>query len=169
MKLFCDRFYLSYCLVMKIIEKEVLSLQDKETLLQLWNNEYPVKLNYQAMHDFDLHLDALTEKKHYLLLNENSRIKGWAFTFLREEENWFAIILDNDIQGSGNGRLLINELKKKKQSLNGWVIDHENDVKQNKEPYKSPLPFYIKNGFVVVEDKRYEGEKMSAVKINWKY
>jgi hypothetical protein len=29
------------------------------------------------------------------------------------------------------------------------VVDHENDVKQNKEHYKSPLLFYVKNGFVI--------------------
>jgi hypothetical protein len=28
-------------------------------------------------------------------------------------------------------------------------VDHENDVKQNKEHYKSPLLFYVKNGFVI--------------------
>ncbi|MEO7977870.1 hypothetical protein [Flavobacterium sp.] len=63
---------------------------------------------------------------------------------------------------------MLNELKKNKKSLNGWVIDHENDIKQNKEFYKSPLLFYVKNGFVICEEKRIENEKMSGVKINWK-
>lgn len=154
---------------MKIIKKEVLSLQDKETVLRIWNNEYPEKLNYQTVDDFDSYLNALAEKNHYLLIDDEGRIKGWAFTFLREEEDWFAIILDNDFQGAGNGSFLINELKKNKSSLNGWVIDHETDVKKNKEQYKSPMSFYIKNGFEVIKEKRFESEKMSAVKINWKY
>lgn len=153
---------------MKIIEKEVLSLQDKEVLLQLWNNEYPKQLNYQTMDEFDLYLDGLSEKNHYLLIDDKDKIKGWAFTFLRNDEDWFAIILNQDVQGTGKRSLLINELKKKKDSLNGWVIDHENDVKQNKEKYKSPLLFYIKNGFVICTETRIENEKMSAVKINWK-
>lgn len=153
---------------MKIIEKEVLSLQDKEVLLQLWNNEYPKQLNYQTMDEFDLYLDGLSEKNHYLLIDAKDKIKGWAFTFLRNDEDWFAIILNQDVQGTGKGSLLINELKKKKDSLNGWVIEHENDVKQNKEKYKSPLLFYIKNGFVICTETRIENEKMSAVKINWK-
>jgi hypothetical protein len=38
----------------------------------------------------------------------------------------------------------MEELKKNKDSLNGLVVDHENDVKQNKEHYKSPLLFYVK-------------------------
>jgi hypothetical protein len=153
---------------MKIIEKEVLSLQDKEVLLQLWNSEYPEQLNYQIMDEFDLYLDALSEKKHYLLVDDEDKLKGWAFTFLRNDEDWFAIILNQDVQGTGKGSLLINELKKKKDSLNGWVIDHENDVKQNKEKYKSPLLFYIKSGFTICTETRIENEKMSAVKINWK-
>ncbi|MCD0464406.1 GNAT family N-acetyltransferase [Flavobacterium sp. ENC] len=153
---------------MKIIEKEVLSLQDKEVLLQLWNSEYPERLNYQTMDEFDLYLDALSEKNHYLLIDDEDKIKGWAFTFLRNDEDWFAVILNQDVQGTGKGSLLINELKKRKDSLNGWVIDHEKDVKQNKEKYKSPLLFYIKNGFVICTETRIENEKMSAVKINWK-
>ncbi|RUT70609.1 N-acetyltransferase [Flavobacterium cupreum] len=153
---------------MKIIEKEVLSLHDKKVLLQLWNNEYPAQLNYQTMDEFDSYLDALSDKNHYLLIDGGDEIKGWAFTFLRNDEDWFAIILSKDIQGTGKGSILINELKKNKDSLNGWVIDHENDVKQNQEQYKSPLLFYIKNGFVICTKTRIENEKMSAVKINWK-
>lgn len=57
--------------------------------------------------------------------------------FLREDEDWFAIILNHQVQGKGM-YLLINELKKKMTSLNGWVIDHENKVKQNTNKYKSP-------------------------------
>ena len=152
---------------MEITRKKNLSLQDKEVLLQLWNNEYPEKLNYQTMNEFDLYLDGLSEKNHYLLIDDQSKINAWAFTFVRDNENWFAIILDGNIQGKGNGSLLMNELKKDKTSLNGWVIDHENDVKQNKEYYKSPLLFYIKNGFTIFEEIRIENQKMSGVKINW--
>lgn len=86
---------------------------------------------------------------------------------MREGEDWFAIILDSKIQGKGNGSLLINEIKKKNTSLNGWVIDNENEVKQNNEFYKSPMPFYIKQGFTILTETRIENEKMSAVKINW--
>lgn len=96
------------------------------------------------------------------------KINAWAFTFLREEENWFAVILNSQIQRKGNGSLLINELKKNNANLNGWVIDHENEVKQNAAFYKSPIPFYIKNGFTILTEIRIETEKMSGVRINWK-
>ncbi|MEN2398522.1 GNAT family N-acetyltransferase [Flavobacterium sp. MC2016-06] len=153
---------------MNIVQKEVLSLQDKEVLCELWNNEYPEKLSYQTIEDFNLYLDGLINTKHYLLIDDENKIRGWAFTFFRDEEDWFAIILDEKIQGNGFGSLLIKELKKNKTILNGWAVDHENDVKRNKEFYKSPLMFYIKNGFTICENSRIENQKISAVKINWK-
>jgi hypothetical protein len=61
--------------------------------------------------------------------------------FFRDDEDWFAIRVDKNSQGSGKGSLLMEELK---NSLNGLVVDHENDVKQNKEHYKSPCCFMSK-------------------------
>ncbi|MDN3675415.1 hypothetical protein QWY99_20495 [Flavobacterium branchiarum] len=151
-----------------IIQKEVLSFEDKKSLMQLWNAEYPGSLNYATIHDFDLYLNGLSDVKHYLLLVDENIIKGWTFTFLREEEYWFAILIDSQIQGTGKGALLIEELKMNNDNLNGWVIDHENAIKQNKQPYKSPLFFYLKNGFTVCSETRIENEKIDAVKINWK-
>ena len=153
---------------MRIVQKVVLSLQEKEVLYQLWNTEYPEKLSYETIDGFDLYLTSLSNTKHYLLINEANKIKGWAFTFFRDDEDWFAILVDKNSQGSGKGSLLMEELKKNKNSLNGWVVDHENDVKQNKEQYKSPLLFYVKNGFVICQETRIENQKISAVKINWK-
>jgi GNAT superfamily N-acetyltransferase len=154
---------------MRIIDKVVLSLQEKEVLYQLWNTEYPAKLSHETMDCFDLYLTSLSNIKHYLLIDVENKIKGWAFTFLRDDEDWFAILVDKNSQGSGKGSLLMEALKKNKNSLNGWVVDHENDVKQNKEHYKSPLLFYAKNGFVICKESRIENQKISAVKINWKH
>ena len=154
---------------MKVVEKEILSLEEKEVLRELWNEEYPARLHLKKNEDFDLYLTGLSKIKHYLLFDDSNKINGWAFTFLREDENWFAIILDHKIQGKGNGSFLINELKKNNASLNGWVIDHEDEVKQNARYYRSPMPFYIKNGFTILTAIRIENEKMSGVKINWKH
>lgn len=153
---------------MKIVQKEILSLEEKETLHELWNNEYPAKLNLKTIDDFELYLNGLSETKHYLLFDDSDKINGWAFTFLRENENWFAIILNSEIHGKGIGSLLMNEIKKNNTSLNGWVIDQENEIKHNATFYKSPLQFYIKNDFIICSEIRIENEKLSAVKINWK-
>ncbi|WP_228515125.1 GNAT family N-acetyltransferase [Flavobacterium sp. MR2016-29] len=153
---------------MKIVEKEILSKEEKEFLRQLWNDEYPARLHLKTSEDFELYFNGISSTKHYLLFDDSNKIIGWTFTFLREDEDWFAIILNSKIQGKGNGSLLINEIKNKNTNLNGWVIDHENEVKQNNEFYKSPMPFYLKNGFTVLTEIRIENEKMSAVKINWR-
>nr|WP_294931564.1 GNAT family N-acetyltransferase [uncultured Flavobacterium sp.] len=153
---------------MKIIKQEILSLEEKEVLREIWNNKYPAKLHLKTPEDFNLYLNGISNTKHYLLIDDSDKIIGWAFTFLRDGENWFAIIVDSKIQGRGNGTFLINEIKKNNTNLKGWVIDQENEVKQNEEIYKSPIPFYIKNGFEVLPDIRIENEKMSGVKIYWK-
>lgn len=152
---------------MTIVQKEILSEEEKQTLFQLWNSEYPEKVCHKELLDFDMYLDGLSNKKHFLLLGERDEILGWAFSFFREKEDWFAIILNSEIQGKGFGTLLLDELKKNKSVFNGWVADHQNDFKQNKERYNSPLPFYIKNDFIICEDTRIENEKISAVKIKW--
>ena len=152
---------------MEIVQKEVLSLEQKQALCQLWNNEYPEKLGYKKTEEFDVYLNSLSSTKHYLLIDDENEIKGWAFTFLRENEVWFAIIVDDQMQGKGKGSLLLEEMKKGKNNLNGWVVDHENDSKQNGEAYISPLLFYIKNSFTICNGTRIENEKISAVKINW--
>jgi len=153
---------------MRIIQTENLSEEQKEVLRELWNEEYPARLHLKTIEDFESYLNGISNTKHYLLFDDFDKIIGWTFTFLRDGEDWFAIILNSKIQGKGNGSLLINEIKKEKTSLNGWVIDQENEVKQNNELYKSPMPFYIKNGFTILTETRIENKKMSAVKINWR-
>ncbi|WP_136666613.1 GNAT family N-acetyltransferase [Flavobacterium sp. H122] len=152
---------------MKIISSKTISLNRKKEILSLWNNEYPDKLQYSSIQDFDNYLNSLSNIEHFLLINNIDKVVGWAMTFERENENWFAVIIDSTKQGKGYGKLLLDELKKTKPVLNGWVIDHENDIKTNGEPYKSPLGFYLKNGFQVLNDFRIENDKITAVKIRW--
>jgi len=152
---------------MKIVQDEVLSTAQKQSLFQLWNSQYPEKICYHELTEFENYLDGLSNKSHFLLLGEKDEIMGCAFSFIRERKDWFAIIVNSEIQGKGFGTLLLDELKKYKSVLNGWVIDHQNDFKQNKQRYNSPLPFYIKNDFVICKDTRIENEKISAVKIKW--
>jgi uncharacterized protein YqcC (DUF446 family) len=49
---------------MRIVDKVVLSLQEKEVLYQLWNTEYPEKLSFQTIDCFVL--TTLSKTKHYL-------------------------------------------------------------------------------------------------------
>lgn len=152
---------------MKITNTHQLNQEQKEQILQLWNNEYPEKLAYNSMDGFENYLEKLSEVKHFLLTDNDEKIHGWAITFIRDSETWFAIILSENLHGKGRGTKVLNELKQNKNELNGWVIDHSNDRKINGEFYKSPLEFYKKNEFEVLSDIRLELEIMSAVKIKW--
>jgi hypothetical protein len=152
---------------MKIIQTTSLTLDQKQSLFELWNSEYPEKIGYTVMSEFEKYIGGLLNAAHYLVVDDQNQILGWAFSFFREAEDWFGIIINSEIQGNGFGILLLDELKKSKSVLNGWVIDHQNDLKQNKEPYLSPLGFYTKNGFLVHQNNRIENDKISAVKIRW--
>lgn len=153
---------------MKVVQRDIFSEEEIEILWQLRNNEYPIQFGHETFQEFEAYINAISEIKNYLLIDAKKEIQGWAYTFFRDDEIWFAIMLNYQFQGKGYGRVLLEELKNNNKILNGWVIDHENDFKRNKENYKSPLKFYLSNGFSVLNDIRLENEKISAVKINWK-
>ncbi len=152
---------------MEFIKLTELSKTEEKEILHLWNNEYPKKLNYQTLAEFEKYLKNLTEQSHILILNENQKIIGWYFDFIRENEKCFAIIFDSNFQGKGFGTKILNLAKEKESKLNGWVIDNNNDKKKNGKFYKSPLNFYLKNGFEKLAKNRLELENISAVKIKW--
>ena len=152
---------------MKITQTAKLSTEEKSQVLTLWNSQYPVKLAYHSLADFDVYLQTLTDLTYYLWTDNESNILGWASTFTRDNEKWFAIILTETLQGKGFGRKMLDELKQHESVLNGWVIDHDNDIKKNGEFYKLPLIFYVKCDFNILADQRIELEKISAVKIKW--
>jgi len=152
---------------MKITKSGTLSYAQKEQVCMIWNNEYPQKLAINPT-AFDEFLQVSTGHTHYLIVEDNRGIIGWADTFDRGGDRWFSIIIDGSHQRKGLGHLLLNLIKEKENRLNGWVIDHHNDIKQNGEPYLSPLSFYVRNGFAVHPGTRLEDEKISALKIEWR-
>lgn len=76
--------------------------------------------------------------------------------------------MDSKIHGQGLGTKILKQVKENEIELNGWVIDHNRDKKSNGEFYKSPLNFYLKNGFKKLSRNRLELYKISAVKIKWR-
>ena len=129
-----------------ILHKTELTNFNKKQLLQLWNAEYPKNLSYSTLQDFETYLNALGHPMHILLLNKESAIVGWAFSFDREAAKWFGILLDAKYQGQGFGKQLLTELKKTTRELNGWVIDHDLNLKANGSIYHSPLGSSLKVG-----------------------
>jgi len=152
---------------LKIIQTTELNEKAKKQVLYLWNNEYPEKLSYNDLNEFDNYLQNLANLTHFLLTDEVDITLGWALTFDRNNEKWFAIILSEKIKGKGFGRKMLNEIKSNEKILNGWVIDHDNDRKKNGQQYTSPLKFYEKCDFEILNDVRLELDKISAVKIRW--
>jgi len=47
-----------------------------------------------------------------LFFDDLKQLQSWAFSFLREDDDWFGIIIDAKIQGKGFGMLLLDELKR---------------------------------------------------------
>ncbi|MEZ2334902.1 N-acetyltransferase [Mucilaginibacter sp. RCC_168] len=152
---------------MEISVQSFLTHAQLQAVYQLWNDEYPGKLQYDSINDFNTYLDNLEQKKYFLLIDENEILFGWSATFLRDNERWFAIILNSNVQGKKYGTQVLDEIKKHETHLVGWVIDKEGELKSNGSQYASPLAFYIKNGFKVLEAHRIESDKISAVKISW--
>lgn len=153
---------------MEFIELSELSKSDKVQILELWNNEYPEKLAHKSLASFEAYLENLSERSHVLVIDENNSIKGWYFDFVRDNEKWFAIILDMALQGLGVGTRLLNRAKDKEVELSGWVIDHNTYRMKNGGLYESPLNFYLKNGFEEISETRLELNNISAVKIKWR-
>ncbi|MEM8763806.1 MAG: GNAT family N-acetyltransferase [Bacteroidota bacterium] len=151
---------------MEFIESNVLSDAQKLEIIVLWNNEYPESLSHESIETFNAYLRSITKAWHILLKDSNGHIQGWCLCFTRDNERWFTLIIDSSLHGKGFGTQLLEYAKAKEQQLNGWVIDHDKEKKKNGELYRSPLPFYIKNGFEIVPTERLN-HKISAIKIIW--
>lgn len=153
---------------MKFLSVSILSEDHKESLLRLWNKEYPVDLQYREIADFKVYLEKLDDQHHRLLVDENDRITGWYSDFQRDGERWFLVILDSKIHHNGFGTQLMKLAKKDWDELNGWVIIENHYLKADGEIYLSPIQFYIKNGFKIIDNIQLDTGKITATKITWK-
>jgi [ribosomal protein S5]-alanine N-acetyltransferase len=145
---------------MEITKTKNLNTNQFRQINQLWNEEFPVKLNDR----FKLLLEGVDHYNHYFI-EQNNQIIAWAVEFEKENETRFSIIVSDKHKGKGLGRLLVQRLRRYLGEFYGWVIDHNNDLKQNGEFYRSPLDFYTNNGFEVLTQHRIDNELLKAVKI----
>lgn len=147
---------------MRIEISKSLTEYQTEQIDHLWNELYPIKLKNR----FRLLLRGIKEYNHHILLNEANEVIGWAVTFLRDDEIWFSILVSASNQNKGCGKMLIDSLKQDSKNLCGWVIDHNNDLKQDGSVCYTPMQFYLKNGFIIMDEK-IETDIISAVKIKF--
>ncbi len=133
----------------------------------LWNSVYPATLGYKNKGQLQNYLDKLVHTTHYIVCSEEELI-GWMPVFDRMGERWFALLIQEYVQGKGIGLSLLNFARQQEAELNGWVVDRENMVRLNGLPYRSPLAFYERQGFEVHPGERLETSHLSSVKISWK-
>lgn len=148
---------------MEIIKTKILSEKQSSQINQLWNDEYPIKLKDR----FAILLDGADWHNHYIIEDAEQNVIAWAVDFEKEKQIRFSIIVDTKHKGKGIGELLITQLKAENEEFCGWVIDHNNDLKANGEPYQTPMLFYLKHGFEVLNDIRIDNEMIKAVLIKW--
>lgn len=152
---------------MRFFKTTKLTLRQKQELLQLWNNEYPQTLQYNNLSEFDEYLNKLKDPRHILLLDEHDNIKGWYSDFIRDNDKWFLAILNTESQGQKFGTEFIKMGKEMNEELNGWIINSNQYLKKNGQFYKSPIDFYRKQGFEILEDITLKTEQLNAIKIKW--
>lgn len=147
-----------------IIKTKELSNRQVEQIDRAWNDEYPIKLKNR----FGLLLNDAKSYMHYIIENEKQEIIAWGVMFEKEDEHRFSLLIVSKHQGEGLGKQLIDAFKNDYSVFYGWVIDHDNDVKANGEKYASPLPFYLRLGFIILQEQRIDTEMISAVKVVFK-
>lgn len=152
---------------MQIITRFSLSQSQKNSLYHLWNHEFTRGVKYDHPHELEAYLTKWEHPVHLVILDDHENLLGWMFIFDREGERWFSMLLDKSIQGQGYGSKLLQEAQKREHQLNGWVVDDDQHVKNDGSLYRSPIGFYLKNGFSVKKEVRFTSPQLSAVKIVW--
>ena len=150
---------------MKFVHSKTVSPFLMQSLLGLWNTEYPTATKHYLNTLAD-YLNKLKDLKHTFVLDDVGNLVGWYYDFQRNRERQFAIIISSSVKGQGHGTSLLNKAKQKHDSLFGWIVDSDDNLKLNGERYQSPLNFYLKNGFKT-EPIRWDSEKIKTVKISW--
>lgn len=140
---------------------------DKQRVLELWNKEFPQRLNFSDEEEFERYLESIEVKSHFLFKDSAHQIIGWSMVFNRDQKTWFAMIVDEPYQFQGIGKALMAAMKNSSHQLNGWVIDHNNDFKSNGENYFTKKDYFSKHNFRILADSRLETPAVSAVQIQW--
>jgi GNAT superfamily N-acetyltransferase len=149
----------------ELIATTLLTSAQRSALIRLWNDEYPVQIALQGEEGLENYLRSIQNATHYFA-EKNGEIVGWACAFDRDNERWFAIIVDSSAHRSGVGSNLLGCLQETNTALVGWAVDKVGYTRANGAHYSSPLLFYVHHGFHVL-DERLEIPALSAVKISW--
>ncbi|MGB0933224.1 MAG: GNAT family N-acetyltransferase [Lishizhenia sp.] len=150
-----------------IEKKKCLSRTEIEDLRNLWNLVYPSGIAHISLEQTVEFINTKENRTHYVIKNAYKMI-AWSFTFLRNEQCWISILVDSKHQKKGLGKALIQEMKADNDELCGWMVDKPGYKTLEGKPYKVPLDFYLRLGFVVQENCRFDSDLLNSVKIEWK-
>lgn len=145
---------------MEILKVKSLTTTQFDQINEMWNQEFPINL----MDRFGMLLQNVENYNHYMI-EEGNEVLAWAADFEKDGETRFSILVKDNYQGKGFGKLLVNRLKRDLGEFYGWVIDHDGYLKQNGKTYLTPITFYQKTGFEVLRDVRSDSALIKAVKI----
>lgn len=151
-----------------IISTSVLNFKQQEELFHCWNSVYPTNVKFDDFGMMQSYFDGLQHLQFFLLIDGSIPATAFSFRFMREGELWLAILMPPSMQGKGYGSILLEELTENVDTISAWVVDHDLVVKTDGTPYRSPVQFYVKNGFELQEGVRLEIDTISAVKLIWK-
>lgn len=152
---------------MRIQESRILSADQKNQIIDLWNNAFPSTIGLGGMDAFEQYLSRLKDHHHLMLTNDNGSVLGWFFDFIRDQERWFIVMINPDLHGQGWGRRLMQMGMRKNEKLNGWVVNTADYETKDGEPYPPPVEFYKKLGFEILPDVKLELPQINTIKITW--
>lgn len=153
---------------MDFVETKSLNEEQKKSIVALWNLEYPKKLALPSVLDFERYLDGLSDKNHIVLMDEDKALKGWLIYFMRDGERCFAMLIDRTLQGWGWGSRFLDLAKQRNNELNGWVVPNNEETKSDGGTYQSPVAFYLKNGFWILNNSEQDKNGITGIKLRWK-
>lgn len=136
---------------------EIVEAIDLDTLRQvwsIWNAEYPEKIAYPTVAGLGDFLHTLQNPRWYLA-REEERLKGWLLTFDYIGCRWLAMAIARNEQRKGVGTALL-EKAMEEGKLSAWVVDEAVYLRMDGEIYVSPVPFYLKHGWVRTDSIWYE-------------
>ena len=139
----------------------------KQAIMQVWNEVYPAQLAHNDVTSFEKYLTPLKNACHVLVLDNDHHLVGWLVIFDRHDDRWFAMLMADRVKGQGIGSELLCQAKSLNNVLNGWVVEHNDYKRKDGAPYLSPLGFYEKNGFEVLQESRLKDQMLAVIQVRW--